>query len=433
MAHNKTKELICRSILAVASMFFSTQSMAQEPSCEGMTGIAKIPLEQCESVDTAEVTRYAIVKKDGKLGLYDLVTHKNLTNIDNDELYYMYDQATVDSMTAHVFFAARDVQHGNIVVVGDRTVCVWADNPKCVASLEECSSIVGEVTSKCRTSLKEAMQSSNGVYGQAAVVDVATGQLKAWVALREIDGKYEDDKIIMKSCTATSFRPLLAACILSMAGMSIEDSVDTGIGVYNVGDGMVIRDHNWRSGGYGKTTYGQALAGGSNIAMFMAGAAYSKEKAKDIWNTLMSQRVESNAMELAAVFCAMSREGMALLRPTLKGDSVEVEHVYTQMPHFNEYARAIAVNANKPNGSQANYAPKNAEMAGLYGIAKNIPYWKDADKTLDELSFVGYSSVNDPRYALGMFIDKEIDENAPTSPKVLSGFVNELIHWLSEN
>jgi len=78
--------------------------------------------------------------------------------------------------------------------------------------------------------------------------------------------------------------------------MSMEDSVDTGIGTLNLGDTLVIRDHNWRMGGYGKTTYRQGFARKSNIAMFKALCYTDKRNGIRKWNDINSNELVSNAM-----------------------------------------------------------------------------------------------------------------------------------------
>jgi len=190
----------------------------------------QVPLEQCESVDTCEVVRYAIVRKDGKYGIYDLRKHENITEIDLDQLRYFRNIVTEDNDTICYFYAEKGLQCANIGAVNGETVAVWGDNPNYIASLSQCTTIDDEITAKCRVELEETMHSIGGEYGQVAVLDVQTGELKAWIALSKHGKNIEDGKILKEACTFAAMRPLFAVCFLSMAGVSLEDSVDADAG-----------------------------------------------------------------------------------------------------------------------------------------------------------------------------------------------------------
>jgi len=67
---------------------------------------------------------------------------------------------------------------------------------------------------------------------------------------------------------------------------------DSDAGVYNVGDGLVIRDHNWRTGDYGKMTYREAFIRKSDVAYYKAAAAYNKTDAKEALKMFCSKTTE---------------------------------------------------------------------------------------------------------------------------------------------
>ena len=46
--------------------------------------ITQVPLELCEQIDTCSITKFAIVTKDDKQGIYDLEKQENVTEIDFD-------------------------------------------------------------------------------------------------------------------------------------------------------------------------------------------------------------------------------------------------------------------------------------------------------------------------------------------------------------
>lgn len=300
-----------------------------------------------------------------------------------------------------------------------------------IATLSFCTTIDKDITAKCRTELKNAMDSIEGVYGQVAVVDFQTGHLKAWVALNRDNGKCSDGQLLNNSCTLTALSPISAAWFLSMAGVAPEDSVDTGIGVYELNDNYIIRDHNWRSGGYGKMTYLQALTKKSNVAMYKACEALGKEKARELWFGIKNNKAEHNAVTLAIAFSGMFRDSLKVLIPTLKEDKVKAEYETTPMPRIGDYVRGITIGANKEGGAQVKYAPKDFQLVGLYGMMRDIKTDIQSDKMLNELSYIGLSSAENPRYAIGLFVDRGGD--APLSSKQLSSLVIELTRWLSNH
>lgn len=299
-----------------------------------------------------------------------------------------------------------------------------------IASLSFCTTIDKDIMAKCRTELGNAMDSIGCVYGQVAVVDFQTGHLKAWVALNRENGKCSDGPLLSNSCTLTAISPLAAACFLSMAGVAPEDSVDTGMGVYEVSDKYVVRDHNWRTGGFGKMTYLQALARKSNVAMYKACETVAKEKASDLWFGIKNNKAEHNAVTLAIAFSGMFRDSMKVLIPTLKGDKVKAEYETTPMPRIRDFVKGITLGANKEGGAQVKYAPKDFQLAGLYGMAQDIKTDIKSKEPLKELSYVGFASAENPRYAIAIFVDRGGD--ALLSPKQLSGLVIELTRWLSK-
>lgn len=309
-------------------------------------------------------------------------------------------------------------------------LCVQDYESDSIATLRFCTTIDKDIMTKCRAELQNAMDSIGGVYGQIAVLDFQTGQVKAWVALNRDGGKCTDGALLAKSSTLMILSPLAAATFLSMAGVAPEDSVDTGMGVYEVSDNYVIRDHNWRTGGYGKITYLQALAGKSNIAMYKACEALGKEKASELWFGITNKKAEHNAVTLAIAFSGMFRDSLKVLIPTLRGDKVRAEYETTPMPRIGDYVSGIAIGANKEGGSQAKYAPKDFQLAGLYGTMRDIKTAVMSEEPLHELSYVGLSSADNPRYAIGVFVDRVGD--APLSPKQLSGLVIELTRWLTK-
>lgn len=90
-------------------------------------------------------------------------------------------------------------------------------------------------------------------------------------------------------------------------------------------------------------------------------------------------------------------------------------------PVMKEYVRKIIAEINFGNGCQVGIAPKGIDAAGLYG--KN----SQTDKMV-ELSYAGCFPADNPRYAIGLFIDSPTEEDV--TENILSRTVNKLIEWL---
>ena len=155
--------------------------------------------------------------------------------------------------------------------------------------------------------------------------------------------------------------------------------------------------------------------------MFKAIASGNSVKGERIWSEITSGKKEANAMELAAVtnFIYHLEE---LRIPTLEGDSIKTVDMSELDSVMKEYVRKIIAGINSGNGCQAGIAPRGIYVAGLYG--KN----SQTDKMV-ELSYAGCFPTDNPRYAIGLFIDSPTEEDVPEN--ILSRTVNKLIEWLN--
>lgn len=427
--------------LAIALSLFGMPSWAQKEKAAdtidaeevfGNKPVTQVPLEQCEQIDTCEIEKFAIVSKDGKCGIYDLQKHENVTGIDFDVAGFSRRYVSEDGLEVFYFYVEKGIECGVISVVGkdNRTVGVWMDNPEYVAKLDECTTIDSVMTRKCQVFLSEGMKSLDGEYGQVAVIDAQTGSLKAWVALEKEGENYVEGKLLKKACSLRILTLVGITPMLADIHGSLNDKMDLCGGIYNLGDSISIRDHNWRSGGYGVMTCRQALTQKSNVAMFKMLFANRGDKAFNIWKQMTSDKRQTNAMELAVVFNGAYQKNV-LTFPTLQGDSV-AEGIYDNITSLgSRYLHEVLIGLNKGDGIQASYAPKKVRVAGIYGDYQGKKL-ENGESGLAEMSFVGAIPARKPRYVLSVFIDRP---NNPThsSEKLANSIVNKLIEWLSEH
>lgn len=428
-------------LLAIFLAFFGQLSIAQEMTVADTIDaekafdkkhITQVPLEQCEQIDTCSIAKFAIVSKGGKLGIYDLEKHENITEIDLDIAGFSRRYVSENGIEVFYFYVERGIERGTIGVVGEnnQTVGVWMDNPEYVAKLDECTTIDSVMTQKCQDVLSEGLKVLNGIYGQVAVVDAQTGRLKSWVALEKGGYEYSEGKLLKQACSPRILTLVGITPMLADIDGALNDKMDLCGGIYNIGDSISIRDHNWRSGGYGVMTCRQALIHKSNVAMFKILLVNHGDDAFGIWKKMTSDEKQTNAMELAALFHGAYQKNV-LTFPTLQGDSVTEETFNNITPLGRKYLQEVLIGLNKGDGIQASYAPKKVDIAGVYGNYQGKEL-ENGEHKLAEMSFVGVFPAKKPRYALAVIINRP--NEATHAPKDLANsVVNKLVEWLSKH
>ena len=116
------------------------------------------------------------------------------------------------------------------------------------------STIETTLQTKVDSILQNKMSEIGAISGQAIVMEVQTGEIKAMVG----NANSQESGLIR---TAS----LLAA--LETGKVKLSDTIDVGEGVYKVHDRELL-DHNWHRGGYGKLTTLQGLMVNSHIANY---------------------------------------------------------------------------------------------------------------------------------------------------------------------
>ena len=440
MKCNYKNQYIKLGLLSIVLALFGQLSLVQVKAAVDTLGadealgkkhVTQVPLEQCNRIDTCSVTRFAIVSKDGKLGIYDLEKHENVTEIDLDVAGFSRRYVSEDGIEVFYFYVERGIERGTIGVVGEdnQTVAMWMDNPEYVAKLDECTTIDSVMTQKCQEVLSGGLKALNGTYGQIAVIDAQTGRLKTWVALEKDGDGYADGKLLKQACSHRILTLVGVTPMLADIDGSLKDKIDLCGGVYNIGDSISIRDHNWESGGYGVMTCRQALTHKSNVAMFKILLVNRGDAAFGIWKNITSAEKHTSAMELAAILNSVYQKNV-LIFPTLEGDSV-TEEPNDMLPLGRKYLQEVLVGLNKGDGIQAAYAPKKVELAGIYGDYQGEEL-ESGKHTPAEMSFVGVFPAQKPRYALAVFINRP-DEPTHSSKDFANSIVNEVVEWLSKH
>lgn len=135
---------------------------------------------------------------------------------------------------------------------------------------EQCVAIDSTLQVKATSILENKLSELNALSGQAIVMEVQTGHIKAMVELERKDSAdYQPCENFSQTHESALIQPISILAALETGKIKLTDTVDVGDGIY-ICKGDTIKDHNWHRGGYGKITIKQGLASSSEIAVYKA-------------------------------------------------------------------------------------------------------------------------------------------------------------------
>lgn len=135
---------------------------------------------------------------------------------------------------------------------------------------KQVSTIDSTLQVKSTSILENKLTELNALSGQAIVMEVQTGQIKALVGLtRKDSANYQPCKNFGIQSPTGLMHPISLLAALETGKVNLSDKVDVGNGIYSV-HGRELKDHNWHRGGYGEISIKQGLASSSNIAIYKA-------------------------------------------------------------------------------------------------------------------------------------------------------------------
>ena len=121
---------------------------------------------------------------------------------------------------------------------------------------------------KATSILENKLTELNALSGQAIVMEVQAGHIKAMVGLERKDSTdYQPCENFSQAHESALMHPISILAALETGKVKLSDMVDVGNGSYSVQD-RELKDHNWHRGGYGKISIKQGLASSSNIAVY---------------------------------------------------------------------------------------------------------------------------------------------------------------------
>lgn len=313
------------------------------------------------------------------------------------------------------------------------SIIVSACKPKYVSTLDPV------LQDSITTYMERKMVEIGATSGQAIVMEVQTGEIKAMVG----EGKPQHSGL-MRTVS------LLAA--LESGKVALADTFDTEEGVCVI-DGEILKDHNWHRGGYGKITTLQGFKATSNITTYKT---VDKAFGEDIQGYIdmlnkMSYKAEkiytpedgnwSNAdfawlsigynqlvypYQMLTFFNAIANDGK-MVKPILyKGD---IEVINPQIANKNNIGNMQM--ALEKFVSEGLGKPARSEKVQVAGASGSSQISEDEEGITEYIvSFCGYFPTNKPKYSIIVSMNKI---GLPASGGLMAGSVfREIVDCITE-
>lgn len=347
----------------------------------------------------------------------------------------------------------------------------WATSPKTVRTGKRMgdSTIVPELQAVADSLLNAELTLIDGLQGQAIVMEVETGEILAMVGReRKFDGTFqpcENFAYQQEQGSVAKAASLLA--VLETGKMKLSDEVETAGGVWPVEEGLLMRDHNWRRGGYGIISLERVLAVSSNIGMGQAvdkafhdnqqqffdlldkmsfgqpdsiegisglkPSSYSSPKDSDwskwkIWWSAIGFERKMAPIQMLTFYNAIANDGK-MVKPTLKTGKVEIINPQIASK-ANIDSMQVALEHVVSQGLGKKAGSPFVMVAGKTGTSQVQVYEFGEDSSVDEylLSFCGYFPANKPKYSIIVSLNKL---GLPASGGGMAGVLfHDILEWM---
>ena len=402
-----------------------------------------------EYVDTC-TTRYAVVHDwNGRCGIYDLEKKENITELEYRNLYFSKMMDIDDGSQETVFYGYKGHREGIVSVApsGDILAITMPDKEQ-MYSLDSCRTIDKKITKLSHKLLKKDMKECGGHYGQVLVMESQTGNIKAWVALEDENhnGHITDALLLKHQLCSDPMKPLMATIGMVDSHTSWNDSVDTKFGIDSVGD-MLIKDHNWHRGGYGKVSFLDGFKWHSNIATVRAMERRNPASLRHDWWRVADCPREMDALEIAQIYNVAALNGKTVIETSVNTDSIKVNTPEAGstldqeiIKMFREYLYATL----NDGGIGSRWTSKKVHISGDYVVHRNCRptlyddnadqmeqyYSEEGLETYNQVIFTGYFPSENRRYTICVSMDKT---GMPIAGKLISNTVNKLAEYLNKH
>ena len=310
----------------------------------------------------------------------------------------------------------------------------------------------------------------NCLQGQAIVMDVETGEILAMSGLeRNFEGKFQPCKNFAYQQELGSLMKTASLLTLFERGIDSTYVVHTGIGVWGVDDNWVLKDHNWRRGGYGDMNIARALEVSSNIGIgvpvwesykgheqdffdelnkmsfgqpdFIDGieglkpTTYDSPKDSDwvnkfiIWSAIGYNR-KIAPIQMLTFYNAIANDGK-MVKPTLKTGEIEILNPQIASKDNIKKMQVILEHVVSQGLGRKAGSPI-IRVAGKTGTSQvnEYDYYNEVGTPLVEyqLAFCGYFPADKPKYSMIVSINKL---GLPASGGGMAGVVfHDIMNWI---
>ena len=319
--------------------------------------------------------------------------------------------------------------------------------------------------------LNDKLTEINGIQGQVIIMNVQTGEILAMAGReRNFEGKFQPCQNFAYQQELGSLMKTASLLIALETGKAhLSDVVNTGNGVWQIDDDRIIKDFNWRRGGYGEVTLDRALEVSSNIGISktiwslfkgheqdyfnkldsmsfgqpssiegidgLRASIYNSPKDSDwankdiLWSAIGYNR-KIAPIQMLTFYNAIANNGK-MVKPTLIPGNTEVineqiaksENV-TSMQQTLEHVVSQGVGRNA--GSD------RIKVAGKTGTSQVNEYY-EGDNTVSEyhLAFCGYFPADKPKYSMIVSLNKL---GLPASSVIMAGNAfSNIVEWMIDN
>ena len=308
----------------------------------------------------------------------------------------------------------------------------------------------------------------NCLQGQAIVMDVETGEILAMSGLeRNFEGKFQPCKNFAYQQELGSLMKTASLLTLFERGIDSTYVIHTGVGVWGLDDNWVLRDHNWRRGGYGDMNLARALEVSSNIGIgvpvwesykgheqdffdelnkmsfgqpdFINGieglkpTTYDSPKDSDwvnkfiIWSAIGYNR-KIAPIQMLTFYNAIANDGK-MVKPTLKTGEIEI--INPQIASKDNIKKIqVILDHVVSQGLGRKAGSPIIRVAGKTGTSQVGEYDFGNENYVDEyqLAFCGYFPADKPKYSMIVSINKL---GLPASGGGMAGVVfHYIMNWI---
>ena len=249
--------------------------------------------------------------------------------------------------------------------------------------IDKISSINSTTQTETTAILESKLSELNALSGQAIIMEVQTGQIKAMVGLERKDSAtYQPSENLPQTQTLGLIQPLSILAALETGKVKLSDTVNVGNGIYS-DNGIEIKDHNWQRGGYGTITIQQGLAVSSEIAAYKTiDKAFGNEQAYQAQLNKMGINLDSlNTLKMLTLYNDIAKNGNIASKANT--DSLKQALKYVVTDGLGQTAKSEKV-----------------QVAGKTGTLQ----LEDGSYIVE---FCGYFPVDKPQYSIIVSINKE--------------------------